>query len=47
MKTGLELLIAKPLRETIDFDAIEKKYKISLPPIFKIFIESFKLDIES
>ncbi|WP_047789794.1 SMI1/KNR4 family protein [Tenacibaculum mesophilum] len=44
MKTGLDLLKSRPLKEKIDFSRIEKRYGVIIPPVYKIFIESFKWD---
>ena len=42
MITGLDLIEGRPLKDIVDIDALEKKYKITLPPIFRVFAESFR-----
>lgn len=39
--TGLELIKPRPLRDNDDIGALESQYNISIPPIFKLFCQSF------
>ena len=42
MRTVLDFLESRPLKEEIDFLRIEKRYGIMIPPVFKIFLKTFK-----
>ncbi|SNQ45035.1 hypothetical protein [Cellulophaga lytica] len=46
MKNGFEFIENRPLGEIIDFKKWEDKYQLVLPPIFKTFIENFKIESE-
>lgn len=42
--TGLNLLKSRSLKEKLDFRTIEKSYGILIPPILKVFFDSFEWD---
>jgi hypothetical protein len=46
MKNGFELLKSRMLNNEIDFTALEKRYGVSIPPLFKVFASSFILGDE-
>lgn len=43
MRTGFQLLETRYLEEPINILAIEKKYSMTLPPLLKLFLETFKV----
>lgn len=46
MKKGFELLMTRNWNDRINIEEIQIKNNIQLPPIFKLFIETFELDYE-
>ncbi|GAA5044689.1 hypothetical protein GCM10011506_15890 [Marivirga lumbricoides] len=44
MMNGLNLLKSRSLKEKLDFLAIEESYDILIPPILKVFFDSFEWD---
>jgi hypothetical protein len=47
MKRGFEFFRTKKLAERIDFDNLELNYKVKLPPLYKLFAQSFELGQEA
>ena len=43
MKRGFELLRTRPINEDLDIEALEESYSIKLPPLYRIFVETFVL----
>lgn len=46
MKTGLDLLKNRSLKENINIENIEKSYEIVIPPILKVFVQYFEFKKE-
>jgi len=44
MINGLDLLKSRSLKEKLDFSAIEESYTVLIPPILKVFLNSFEWD---
>ena len=40
--TGLKLIEERSLKERLDFEELHSKYTIVLPPIFRLFLETYK-----
>lgn len=43
MKRGFQLLKTKKRSEVITLNSLEEKYGITLPPIYKLFAQTFEL----
>jgi len=43
---GFEILKSRPVDDSIDIDALEKKYSFHLPPLYKLFSSCFYLGEE-
>ena len=43
MRTLFELLRARPLNDYVDIESLEKQEDVVLPPIYKLFVQSFYL----
>ena len=46
MKIGFELFKTRTLEEKIDIAALEEKYEIYLPDLYKLFISTFHPEIK-
>lgn len=45
MRNGFQLLETRTIDELINVEELEKKYSVFLPPLYKLFIETFKLPL--
>lgn len=43
MKRGFELIPTRPISEKLDVDVLEDFYSIKIPPLYKVFAETFVL----
>lgn len=47
MKRGFELLKTRSLKDAVDISSLEEKYRIKLPPLYRLFCETFHLGDDS